>query len=60
MSLQPKSDLLTVLRQNLRRIDENGEGNLSREAIELKSLLQSRIANIEAALSCLKPLIGSR
>jgi hypothetical protein len=48
MSLQPKSDLLTVLRQNLRRIEENGEGNLSREAIELKRLLQQRIANIEA------------
>jgi hypothetical protein len=60
MSLQPKSDLLTVLRQNLRRIEENAVGDLSREVIELKNLLQLRIANIEAALSCLKPLIGSR
>ena len=50
MSIQPTSDLLTVLRNNLRHIEENNEG-IGPDAAEVKSLLLRRIAVIESALA---------
>ena len=60
MTLQPQVDLLTALRRNLKRIEENGEdGLLTPAAIELKSLLLRRIANIEAAMERVAELATS-
>jgi hypothetical protein len=51
MIVQPQTDLLTALRRNLKRIEENGDaGLLTPAAIELKHLLLRRIAEIEAAI----------
>ncbi len=50
MSIQPNCDLLTILRHNLRCIEEAGE-DLSPEVIEVKALLLRRIAVIEAAVT---------
>jgi len=51
MRVQSQTDLLTTLRCNLKRIEENGDdGLLTPAALELKHLLLRRIANIEAAV----------
>jgi hypothetical protein len=51
MSVQSQTDLLTTLRCNLKRIEENGDdGLLTPAALELKHLLLRRIANIEATV----------
>jgi hypothetical protein len=51
MSIQPPGDLLSVLRANLRRIEEeHREGDLTPAALELKRILLRRIADIEAAM----------
>jgi hypothetical protein len=59
MTLEPQIDLLTTLRRNLKRIEENGDdGLLTPAAIELKSLLLRRIANIETAIANLNALMA--
>jgi hypothetical protein len=51
MRVQSQTDLLTTLRCNLKRIEENGDdGLLTPAALELKHLLLRRIANIEATI----------
>ena len=58
MSIQPHDDLLTMLRSNLRRIDEeHRDEDLTPEARELKQLLVRRIALIEAAMENLNNII---
>jgi hypothetical protein len=60
MTLQPQIDLLTALRRNLNRIEENGDdGLLTPAAIELKGLLLRRIAIIEAAMKCVAELAAT-
>jgi hypothetical protein len=57
MSIQPHEDLLTVLRSNLRRIEEeHRDDDLTPNARELKQLLLGRIAIIEAAMENLKKI----
>jgi len=51
MSIQPNSDLLTVLRHNVRHLEANEDEGLSPEALEIRDLLLRRIAVIEAALA---------
>ena len=51
MSIQPNSDLLTVLRHNVRHLETNEDEGLSPEALEIRDLLLRRIAVIEAALA---------
>ena len=51
MSIQPNSDLLTVLRNNVRHIEESDDEGLSPDAVEVKALLLRRIAVIEAAIA---------
>jgi hypothetical protein len=59
MSIQPHEDLLTVLRSNLRRIEEEQrDDDLTPNARELKQLLLHRIAIIEAAMENLKKIAG--
>jgi hypothetical protein len=59
MSVQPHEDLLTVLRNNLRRSEEeHRDEDLTPEARELKQLLLRRIAIIEAAMENLKKIAG--
>jgi hypothetical protein len=59
MSIQPHEDLLTVLRSNLRRIDEeHRDEDLSENARELKRLLLRRIEIIEAAIENPKKIAG--
>ena len=59
MSIQPQEDLLTVLRSNLRRIEEEHRDEaLSANARELKRLLLHRIEIIEAAMENLKKIAG--
>jgi hypothetical protein len=58
MSIQPQDDLLTVLRNNLRRIEEeHHDKDLTPESRELKQLLLRRIAIIEAAMGNLNKII---
>jgi len=58
MSIQPQNDLLSVLRSNLRRIEEEtSQRELTPEARELKTLLLHRIAIIEAAMESLAEII---
>lgn len=58
MSVQPPADLLTALRGNLRRIEEeHRDRDLTPAALELKHLLLRRIANIEAAMKSLNQII---
>ena len=59
MSIQPHEDLLTVLRSNLRRIEEeHRDDDLIPHARELKRLLLRRIEIIEAAMENLKKIAG--
>ena len=51
MSIQPNSDLLTVLRHNVRPLETNEDEGLSPDALEIRDLLLRRIAVIEAALA---------
>jgi hypothetical protein len=51
MSIQPTSDLLSVLRANLARIEKTPEQNQTPAAQELRALILKRIANIDAAIS---------
>ena len=51
VSIQPNSDLLTVLRNNVRHIEENKDEGLSPDAAEVKDLLLRRVAVIEAAIA---------
>jgi hypothetical protein len=58
MSIQPPDDLLSVLRTNLRRIEEeHHDDDLAPAALELKRLLLCRIANIEAAIENLNEIM---
>jgi hypothetical protein len=58
MSIQPPADLLSVLRANLRRIEEqHRDEDLTPAALELKQLLLRRIANIEGAIVNINALI---
>jgi hypothetical protein len=58
MSIQPPADLLSVLRANLRRIEEqHRDEDLTPDALELKQLLLRRIAKIEAAIGNINALI---
>lgn len=50
MSIQSNSDLLMVLRRNLKRMEERDARNLTPADLELKRLLLGRIAIIEAAV----------
>jgi hypothetical protein len=60
MSIQPTDDLLTVLRANLRRIEEeSSQHELNSEAGELKALLLRRIAIIETAMEKLAAIIAN-
>jgi hypothetical protein len=59
MSIQPQDDLLTALRANLRRIEEeHRDEELTPDASELKQLLLRRIAIIEAAIENLEKIAG--
>jgi hypothetical protein len=59
MSDQPQDDLLTALRSNLRRIEEeHRDVGLTPDARELKRLLVLRIDNIEAAMRSLNEIIA--
>jgi hypothetical protein len=59
MSLQPQDDLLSVLRSNLRRIEEeSSQHEPTPEATELKTLLLRRIAIIEVAMENLAAIIA--
>ena len=59
MTIQPDSDLLIALRGNLRRIEEGHRNeDLTPAALELKSLILRRIANIEAAMVRLNEIIA--
>jgi hypothetical protein len=51
MSIQPTSDLLSVLRANLARIEKTPEQNHPPAAQELRALILKRIANIDAAIA---------
>lgn len=58
MSVQLQNELLTVLRRNLRLInEENRDEDLTAQARELMQLLPRRIAIIEAAIENLNKLI---
>lgn len=58
MSMEPPEDLLTVLRGNLRRFEEeHRDEDLTPAARDLKQLLLRRIANIEAAMKNLNEII---
>ena len=50
MSIQPNSDLLTVLRNNVRHIEANKDEGLSPDVVEVRNLLLRRIAVIESAV----------
>lgn len=59
MSIQPQDDLLTALRANLRRLeDQHRDEDLTPDARELKKLLLRRIAAIDAAMENLKKIVG--
>lgn len=59
MSIQPQDDLLTALRSNLRRIEEeHRDKGLTPAAREIKQLLLRRIEIIEAAMENLKKIAG--
>jgi hypothetical protein len=60
MSIQPTDDLLTVLRANLRRVQEIPQDGLTPAALELKVLLLRRIAIIETAMEKLATIIANR
>jgi hypothetical protein len=51
MSIQPNSDLLTILRHNVNFIEEKSGEDLDPDTAEIKALLLRRIAVIEAALA---------
>ena len=58
MRVQPQADRLTVLRSNLRRVEEEyPDEELSPAALDLKRLLLHRIANIEAAMKSLNDIL---
>lgn len=58
MSVQLQNELLTVLRRNVRLInEENRDEDLTAQARELMQLLPRRIAIIEAAIENLNKLI---
>ena len=58
MTVQPPEDLLTVLRHNLRRIEEeHRDEDLTPAARELKRLLLRRIEIIETAMQNLNDMI---
>ena len=58
MSVQLQNELLTVLRRNVRLInEENRDEDLTAQARELMQLLPRRIAIIEAAVENLNKLI---
>lgn len=60
MTIQPDSDLLTALRGNLRRIqEEHRDEDLTPAMLELKGLLLRRINVIEAAMENLNNIIRS-
>ena len=60
MSVPPQDDLLTVLRSNLSRIEEeHRDEDLPPAARDLKRLLLRRIANIEAAFANLNKIIAN-
>jgi hypothetical protein len=61
MTIHPDFDLLVTLRGNLNRIEEERrDENLTPTALELKSLLLRRIANIEAAMKNLNEIIAKK
>ncbi|MGC2614996.1 MAG: hypothetical protein WA354_13265 [Terracidiphilus sp.] len=51
MIIQPNSELLTILRNNVRHIEENKDESLGPDAAEIKDLMLRRIAVIEAAIA---------
>jgi len=51
MSIQPNSDLLTVLRHNVCHLETNEDEGFSPDALEIRDLLLRRIAVIEAAMA---------